>query len=467
MIGCPPAGFHRLPVALLAMLLAVPALVGADRGHDPPDEAAAVVRANAFEPSRVDVAPEGTVTWQVLENDHTIVADDGRFDFRGEQGGTLSAGSTRAFTVGRDDEVIRYYCSVHGGPGGQGMSGVIVVGHPEPPAADTPVVRVPDDAGSIAEAVATVPAWGRVEIAPGTYPIDEPIVVERPGITVAGAGRSSSDVRIEHGRDLPRSAFELRGSHQTLTNLTVGPMRTHAIVVTGANAAALVSLAVDGGGSVSNGVLIEDTTAAAVLDTSIDGARRAGVRVEPCSACGVLIARTEVTDSLVGVLATGARGVRVVDSTFAHNSAGIVARSSTERPVTIEIRNSVLRDNDERTSLPERSDPARRLATGAGVWLSGVAASTVVGNTLEGHSYGVVLAGGLATTTTIADNSIDGSADADLAWDGFGRDVCFRGNGTATTSDPPDIEGLYPCDRPTVGVPYPLVDARLLLHAYA
>lgn len=454
----------RLAPALLAMVLAAPTLAA---DHDPPEAASVLVQANMFEPEEVEVAREGTVTWQVAEDGHTIVADDGRFEFRGEGGGGVPAGSTREFTVGTDDEVIRYHCTIHGGPGGQGMSGVIVVGHPEAPVADTPVVRVPEDVGSIAEAVATVPAWGRVEVAPGVYRVEDPVLVEREGITVTGTGTDPWDVYITYGRDLPDSAFALVGSHQTLANLTVGPMRNVGVVVRGADAASLASVVIDGRGSVTDGVRVEDTTGTSVLDSRIRDVRRGGVRIEPCPACGVRIARTEVTGSLAGVLATGARGVQVTDSRLRGNAVGIVARSAAERSSTVTVRDSVIDDNDRRDVLPDPTDLDRRLAVGAGVWLAGVTDSVIEGNTIGGHGYGIVLAGGAATSTTVRGNTIDRSADADLAWNGLGGDVCFEDNGADVTSEPPDAQSLYPCDRPTVGVAYPVVDLRLLQRAYS
>lgn len=111
---------HRLIggalVAVVSASFVAPALAA--------DQTVAVDSANLFSSARVAVRPGDTVTWSnpgTFEN-HNVRFEDGQF----------SEPSTPAasFTVARkflQDGAYRYYCEVHGAPGGTGMSGVIYV----------------------------------------------------------------------------------------------------------------------------------------------------------------------------------------------------------------------------------------------------------------------------------------------------------------------------------------------------
>jgi plastocyanin len=91
---------------------------------------------NAYQPKQIEVDPGTTVVWtQEGELPHTVTADDGSFD-SGEmgQGDTYSQSFEQAGSY-------PYYCTFHGAPGGEGMSGTVVVtGPPGGPGAgaDTP-----------------------------------------------------------------------------------------------------------------------------------------------------------------------------------------------------------------------------------------------------------------------------------------------------------------------------------------
>lgn len=90
-----------------------------------------VVEDNVFEPETIEITEGDTVRWtQEGENPHTITADDGSFDSSPgcppNFAECLMQGDTYEQTFTEAGEVP-YYCKVHGGPGGEGMSGVIVV----------------------------------------------------------------------------------------------------------------------------------------------------------------------------------------------------------------------------------------------------------------------------------------------------------------------------------------------------
>jgi plastocyanin len=102
---------------------------------------------SAFQPREVEVSPGTTVVWeQVGELPHTVTADDDSFD-SGEmgQGDTYS----RAFP---QSGTFPYFCRFHGGPGGAGMAGVVVVsggdGGPSGSGGDGGTDGAPDDGGT-------------------------------------------------------------------------------------------------------------------------------------------------------------------------------------------------------------------------------------------------------------------------------------------------------------------------------
>ena len=76
----------------------------------------------AFEPRELAVSPGTTVVWTNEGSlPHTVTADDGSFD-----SGTLEPGETFQFIFETAGE-YPYYCEFHGGPGGEGMAGTIIV----------------------------------------------------------------------------------------------------------------------------------------------------------------------------------------------------------------------------------------------------------------------------------------------------------------------------------------------------
>lgn len=111
-------------VAALALLW------GTLAGVQPAAAAEVAVAATNFEftPREVQVAEGDTITWTNTDPEpHTVTADDGSFSLVVDPGESVS----RDFN---SEAEIPYYCKLHGGPGGNGMAGTIIVGSPEPAA---------------------------------------------------------------------------------------------------------------------------------------------------------------------------------------------------------------------------------------------------------------------------------------------------------------------------------------------
>lgn len=81
-----------------------------------------MIRDSRFEEKAITVKVGTTVTWLMDANfPHTVTADDGSFD-----SSTLDGGQSFSYTFDQAGD-FPYYCSIHGGPGGSGMSGVVSV----------------------------------------------------------------------------------------------------------------------------------------------------------------------------------------------------------------------------------------------------------------------------------------------------------------------------------------------------
>ncbi len=80
------------------------------------------MNSETFDRTEVHIAPGQTVIWNNPNSDtHTVTADDGSFD-----SGDVATGDQ--YTMEFDTPgTYPYFCQYHGGPGGDGMSGVIVV----------------------------------------------------------------------------------------------------------------------------------------------------------------------------------------------------------------------------------------------------------------------------------------------------------------------------------------------------
>ena len=87
---------------------------------------------DSFNPAQITVDAGTQVTWSTSgQNPHTVTADDGSF-----RSGTLHNGESFSSTFATPGS-FAYYCEFHGGPGGSGMSGVVVVRGADTGGADT------------------------------------------------------------------------------------------------------------------------------------------------------------------------------------------------------------------------------------------------------------------------------------------------------------------------------------------
>lgn len=152
---------RSLPIAALLLLLAaVPALAQAG---------AVTIQDNQFEPPTVTITAGDSVTWtHAGENPHSVTADDGSFDSSPDCSTTATEECmqngdtfTQEFPLAG---TFRYHCKIHGGPGGSGMSGTVVVEQAETTPAPTtaaPTTTAPGTGGTpLPETGAGPLPWG-------------------------------------------------------------------------------------------------------------------------------------------------------------------------------------------------------------------------------------------------------------------------------------------------------------------
>lgn len=127
--------FHRWMLVAQATCLAMilTACVAGTAGSTSPSQtnstgevasgmAKVVIQMTAFSPRELTVRRGTTVTW--INQDvvgHNVLADDGSFKSE-----ILTSGLSFTHTFNQPGD-FPYYCSLHGGPNGEGMAGVIKV----------------------------------------------------------------------------------------------------------------------------------------------------------------------------------------------------------------------------------------------------------------------------------------------------------------------------------------------------
>lgn len=88
------------------------------------DQTVTATGSNQFSPRTVAIAPGEKVTWRNQQGFHNVKFDDGSFEEPDQPDPTPWTAERR---FDREGE-FRYYCEQHGGPGGSGMAGLVIVG---------------------------------------------------------------------------------------------------------------------------------------------------------------------------------------------------------------------------------------------------------------------------------------------------------------------------------------------------
>jgi hypothetical protein len=324
-------------------------------------------------------------------------------------------------------------------------------------------IVVPRDYRTISEAVRHAP--------------ERALILVRPGIYRETVNVTTSEITI-------------RGADRFRTILDGGGSKDSGIIVSGTTGVSIENLTVRN--YLSNGVLFDDSEnyrmsrldaikngiyglyafnsyKGEITSSFAWGSGDAGLYIGECLGCEAIVRNVHSEWNLIGYSGTNATGVEIYDSVFVNNAVGLMPNSlplEEDAPNRgTEIYDNVIKDNNNEEIRPASIWEEIGVPTGTGVWLFGVSGNTVKGNRIEHQSrYGVLLSAGpdpngVPMGNSVVDNAITGTGLYSLAWDGAGATNCFAANDFDGATGPPEIETLYPCDRPTAGVPYPPVQA--------
>lgn len=409
---------------------------------------------NDFLPEVLRVAPGSTIVWRNLgRNAHTVTADDGTWT-----SASLTAGQTYRRTFSRPG-VYPYYCAPHGGRGGQGMAGIVLVGDvpltDSPPPAPAPgrprILQVPGSHATIQAAVRAARPGDLILIGPGLY--REEVVVTTSGITLRGRDRTR--VIIDGGFKRANGVKVLGADGVVIENMTARHYTANGFYWTGVRGYRGSYLTAYNNGEY--GLYAFDSVFGQLDHSYASGHPDSGFYIGQCKPCHALITDVLAEGNAVGYSGTNAGGdLNIRDSIWRHNLAGVVPNTlDSERLApqdAVRVINNLVYSNHNLRA------PAERLqypSFGNGIILAGGINNVVEGNLVWDHPhYGILVIANLddrlwiPSGDVVRHNAVWASGRADLALAApAGPGTCFLG-GRHRRSSPPAIEGLYGCGSP-------------------
>ncbi|MBW3595434.1 MAG: right-handed parallel beta-helix repeat-containing protein [Actinobacteria bacterium] len=431
---------------------------------------AVAMKDNRFEPEEIRIDPGDTVVWTNQgSRAHTVTADDRSFN-----SGDVKTGESysRQFT---EEGFYYYFCKYHGGRGGVGMAGVVIVGDPKGEGidegrSDKEILVVPKEYNTIQKAVNAAQPGSLIKIRPGTY--REAVTVQTSNLTIKGVDRFRT---VLHGGDKKANGFLVDGvKNVRISNLTVRNYRANGIFFNDVHG--YQADRIDAIKNRTYGVYAFDSYNGVFKKSFGYGSGDSAFYVGQCLGCGALLEDLVARKNFLGYSGTNATGVVIRDSVWKDNGAGIVPNTlpteeyAPNRGTTI-YRNRVFNNNYKTIPAAGFSETVS-IPFGTGIWLAGTHNNLVRNNEIYNHeSFGVFISESIHPDSLPMNNkvvknwirrsNIDGDEFGwDLAWTGEGADNCFSFNDYKGPTGPPDIETLYACEnRPFVGVPYPPVSA--------
>lgn len=409
---------------------------------------------NEFGPEVLRVAPGTTILWpNVGRSAHTVTADDGSWN-----SGSIDPGRTFRTTFSSPG-TYRYFCVPHGGPGGRGMAGVVLVGDAPLPAAPPPVpaegaprtFTVPEQFATIQAAVRAARPGDLILIAPGVY--REEVIVTTAGITLRGRDRNT--VILDGGFRRATGVKVLGADGVVVENMTARHYTANGFFWTGVRGYRGSYLTAYSNGEY--GLYAFDSVFGQFDHSYASGHPDSGFYIGQCKPCHALIVNVLAEGNALGYSGTNAGGdLTIRDSTWRHNLAGIVPNTlDSERlppQEAVRIMGNLVYSNHNRRA------PAEILqypSFGNGIILAGGINNLVEGNLVWDHpNYGILVIANLSrrlwvpSGNVVRHNAVWGSGQTDLALAApAGTGNCFRG-GRHHRSTPPAILRLYGCGSP-------------------
>lgn len=416
---------------------------------------------NSFSPKVLHIKVGQTVTW--VDNGtspHTVTADDNSFN-----SGTFQPGAqyTHTFTQAG---TYAYYCALHGGPGGIGMAGTIIVdpattssttsttnGTVQTPTSPVNThftgntLRVPEDYPTIAGAVKAAKAGDMISIAPGIY--HEAVLVKTPNLTIRGRDRNGVILEGDFTRS---NAFEVVANNVVLENMTARHYLSNGFYWTGVNGyrgSYLTAYANGDYGVYSytsiNGQFDHDYAA---------GQPDSGFYIGGCHPCNAVITEVLSEDNGLGYSGTNSGGNLLIEnSIWRNNFSGIAPNTLDSEPLAPQDGTTIIHNLVENNDNYDAPAKVLQLPTiGNGIVIAGGNNNLVEDNVVNGHLYyGILVVPNIdknfweAGGNTIKDNFVTNSGIADLGFAAFAAsNNCFSDNTVSRTS-PPFLQSTHAC----------------------
>lgn len=351
-------------------------------------------------------------------------------------------------------------------------------------APDDGVLNVPDDFGTITEAVDAAVPGDLILVGPGVY--NEAVNVVTDEITIRGTDRSG--VVLDGQFELDNGVRVLGAKGVVVENLTTQNYTNNGVFITGSDGyrASYITAIRNG----DYGVYAFDSINGQIDNSYASGSPDAGFYVGQCFPCNSIIDNVIAEHNGLGYSGTNSGGNMVVaNSTFRFNRAGIVPNSGSyelcypERDTTV-VGNTVYSNNQSDTPAIGNAI----LVMGNGIIAPGGIDNLITRNLVFDHAKtGISLIpfpengpnDDLPTEeewavscddqrleppadeipdalfweawdNTVTENVVSGSGQGDLAAFGLGTPTedlrnCFSGN-TYETTAPANLETLAPCD---------------------
>lgn len=395
------------------------------------------------------------------DNPHNAVAANGSWTTETDFGSLEQfEGDTATVTFDQPGE-YSYFCTFHGTAEGGGMAGTLRVGDVRASAAAQGVaesvapgawsgntIRVPEDAGSIQEAVDQAEPGDLVLIAPGTYLGS--VQITTPGVILRGVDRNQVilDAEFEH-----ENVIEVYTDGVAVENLTVRNGTVNGVYWSGVRGFRGSYLtAIDNG---DYGIYAFDSSDGLFEHSYASGSPDSGFYIGQCDPCHAVIDNVVSEWNGLGYSGTNSSGeLYLINSTWRHNAAGIAPNTLDSELLPpfhdVTIVGNLVHDNNNRAA-PAKD--AQWSALGNGIILAGGNTSLVVRNRVFNQEVN-----GIAVTpmldrnfwtssgNRIEDNVVTGSGRADLALAGpSGPDNCFAGNTVGSTL-PVGLQTFATCD---------------------
>ncbi len=296
-------------------------------------------------------------------------------------------------------------------------------------------IRVPDEAKTIALALAKAKTGDMVLISPGTY--RESAMVDKTDITIRGTNRNS--VVIDGEGKPPEGIVVAVDDGVRIENLTVMSHTFNGVLITGlhdgatagANGAVgytrldpakyppIQRFAIESVTSYDNGlsgIYAFDGQHGTITNSYVSGSAGSGIHIEQCADCDIVVAGNVAERNAVGFEnANASDSIVITANRFASNHVGVILQSSDQQALAPHranyvVGNAILDNNEPDSPAPQDG------AFGVGIRISARQDNVLGHNLVRGNSYvGLVFTnsgelaatGNQITNDTIAGDGVD------------------------------------------------------------